>query len=58
MTGTLHLPLTATHPMNTLPPSLRITNAAAVLHAPYVRRSTVTHHASSRPWTAPATDNN
>jgi hypothetical protein len=35
MTGTLPPSLTATHPMNTLPPSLRIANTAAVLHGPY-----------------------
>jgi hypothetical protein len=28
-------PLTATHPMNTLPPTLRIANTAAVLDGPY-----------------------
>jgi hypothetical protein len=35
MTGSLLLSFTATHPMNTLPPSLRIANAAAVLAGPY-----------------------
>lgn len=35
MTGTLPPSFTATHPMNTLPPSLRIANTAAVLHGSY-----------------------